>query len=384
MVRRSILRFGLLSFLAYATNAHAFGHAGNSMLTTPPPRPRKAVFGLRSFTGSRYGFLWAAARLLKARDGIQITGVSSVQVYPAVSDEPGYMALALLVDSQLPVADLLTLGRELEDQLADPERPGARATLRAELLWVAGVEIKTAQIELPSADLFNQSWAIGTFAEAAEEAVKDKLQSARFYEALRHAPPPYLVDQIAFQADNPQLNRTATRDEWITTGYDWLDALADTARVMAIAQVGSEAERQGRASPIASRMVRDAASVVDSTAGGKLGHLQATASPGGSDEQLARTWAEAVQNQARAQAMRLASGVVFAAGDGLVRGLLIGAVAAEPPLPFKLLAAEVDRDPADLRAAMFVRKLPNRTRITLVLDRSLGSLHLTPDGTRGR
>jgi hypothetical protein len=81
--------------------------------------------------------------------------------------------------------------------------------------------------------------------------------------------------------------------------------------------------------------------------------------------------------------MRLATAVVFGAGDGAVRGFIVGEAANKPLPVFKLLGAEVDRDPEDLRRAVAVRKIPRSTRIKLILDKSLRSCSEILDGAAG-
>jgi 7,8-dihydro-6-hydroxymethylpterin-pyrophosphokinase len=384
MMRGWILVCCLVLFLAYTTDAYAVIHKGaGSVSTQPSPRPRSVVFGLRSYVGSRYGFLWAASSLLTAKEDIKITGISSVQRFAAHGDEPAYLAAAMLIDTQRSVPDLLSLARELETQLADPTHPGARSTLRADILWVEGVELKTPEIELPSPLLFTTSWAIGTFAEAAEPAVKDKVQAIRFYDALKKAPPPHLIDQATYQAMNPELNRTTTSDEWVSTENDFLDALASAVRILAISQVDAESQRLTTYQSGPDRAARNAGNRVDATPGSEVVYVEDRLRPDADDSQLVDGWLSAVQRSLCRRPMRLATAVVFGAGDGAVRGLIVGKAANTPPPVFKLLGADVDRDPEDLRKAVAARKTPPATRIKLILDKSLRSCSDILNGAAG-
>ena len=74
--------------------------------------------------------------------------------------------------------------------------------------------------------------------------------------------------------------------------------------------------------------------------------------------------------------------VIFQASDGRMRGALIGAPAGKlPELP--LPGVRADRDPPDSREWAKFHDLPNLTRVTLEVDRSLGDPH-SPHGPRAR
>jgi 7,8-dihydro-6-hydroxymethylpterin-pyrophosphokinase len=370
MRRRQILNFGSSGAIAGAFGIRSPVWAGdNIMMAKSPVELRSAVIGLRSFAGSRHGFLWAAEILAAAQNNIRLYGVSSVLLYPASGDSPAYLAASILIESRLSVDELVLLAKALETKLADPEATGPRLTLRAELLWVEKVEIKSAKIELPSPALFTSSWAIRTFAEAAGGAVKDNTQKARFNEALKNVPGPRPIDQLNLEASTPELLRTAKSDQWISTDQDWPDSIAAAARLVGIALADAEAESKGIADSIPNRAASKASAIVDTTRPELVVGIQGMLSHSMNENQILRVWVDTVQNELRQREMLITTAVVFQVNSTTIRGLLFGAKAALKPKLIDITAIDVDRDPADLRAAVMIRKIPKSTRITLTVDR---------------
>ena len=206
------------------------------MLTDQPEKPRSVVFGLRSYSGSRTSFLLTAEALLKTSPGLKLIKESSIEVYGPEGSTPGYLAASILGQSRLSVQELVALGQRVEDRLADPKAPKARSSLRLELLWVEGVELKAPGIELPHPELFTRSWAVGTFTRAAEEAVRTKDESRRLLNALQSVQGPHEIDEMPFLAPEVELRREReplpVTDVWTVQGTDWPDGLAAGAFVL--------------------------------------------------------------------------------------------------------------------------------------------------------
>ncbi len=338
------------------------------MLSQSPESPRRLVIGLRSFTGSRVAFLDAAAALLKSSSALKLVRGSTIEIYAAQGATPGYMAAAVLMESSLSVAGLMGLTQAVEERLADPLHPGARQTLRADLMWVEGVEVKTPAIELPNPALFRESWAIGTFVEAGEEAVTSKIEAARFLHALKHVPPPPRHLPAHLCHADPKLRRLPDRDVWTPMGYDWLDGLADAAWVIAYAQTDIESgERDMRewrwgdlptdlSGPV-SRQLADRVVLVEATA----------AAP--DDTAIATAWLRELHRKLIASSMRLSIPVVFSVDGGKIRGLAVGCDGT-PPAAVRVIGIKAVADPAETRARALAVGRPNRPHIELEIDRS--------------
>ena len=351
------------------------------MLTDTPDKPRGAVFGLRSYGGSRTAFLLTAETLFKQAPGVKLTGDSTIEIYAPEGSTPGYMAASILCESQLSIDDLVKLAHGVEERLADPEHPGARQTLRVDLMWVAGVDLKTSQLELPSPELFTKSWAIGTFMRAAEQAVPTRAESARLLNAFEKVSGPHEVGGVPLLPPELSLDRPLPsqppQDLWKVQGNDWPDGLAAAAYALGVIALD---RAQGKPeNPYALLDAKNAAKGIRSE---RIVPVEASAAGAATDSELARAWLLAVDEALRANELRLATAVIFQASDGRMRGALIGAPAGKlPELP--LPGVRADRDPPDSREWAKFHDLPNLTRVTLEVDRSLGDPH-SPHGPRAR
>ena len=338
------------------------------MLSQPPESPRRLVIGLRSFAGSRVAFLEAAAQILKSSPSLKLVRGSTIEVYAAQGTSPGYLAMAMLMESSLSVANLMGLVAAAEERLADPLHPGARQTLRAELMWVEGVEIKTPEIELPNPALFRESWAIGTFVEAGEQAVTSKIEAARFLYALKHVPPPFEIYQLPPALPDPTLRRLPDRDVWSPTGYEWMDGLADAGRVLAYAQTDLESGKRD--------MNRLAAADIPDRLYGSIDEQRAdrvvlvgTPAPAADDTSVATAWVHELQRRLIETSTRLSIPVVFSVDGGKIRGLAVGC-AGTPPSAVRVLTIKAVADPADTHDRALAAGRPNRPRIEIEIDRS--------------
>ncbi len=333
------------------------------MVTTPTESPRHLVFGLRSYAGSRTAFLLAAARLLKAIPQVKVERRSTIEVYAPRDAEPGYLASSLLIESPLAIVALLDVARGIERQLADPAEPDARQMIRIDLLWVDGVEIRTPDLELPSALLFTQSWAIGTFTEAAEMAITKQSELERFNRSLKEVPPPHESDQIPYLPSVPSMTRLPTIDSWVCSAYDWLDGLAAAAEALARARMAADASVLGEAEQLA--VLKNLDADIAAVSADDVQFVNVRPSGGATDEQIARAWLDGVQAQLAAHPMRMGAIAVISADAGSIRGFLIGERSRVASRSANILSVDVDRDPAESRANAASRRTPNRTRVTL-------------------
>ena len=340
------------------------------MLSQPPESPRKFVISLRSFTGSRVAFLEAAAQILKSAPALKLVTGSTVEVYAPQGTNPGYMSAAMLMESPLSVASLMGLARAVEERLADPLHPGARQTLRAELMWVEGVEIKTPEIELPNPALFRESWAIGPFVEAGEEAVTSKIEAARLLHALKTVPPPHEIYQLPLGLPDPALRRLPDRDVWTPMGYDWLDGLADAGRVLAYAQTDIESGERDMRDWRWGDIPQDLSGPVDRQIADRVVLVEATAAAP-DDTSIAAAWIRELHRKLIGTSTRLSTTVVFSLNGGKIRGLAVGC-AGIPPAAVHVVGVKAVADPVETHDRALAVGRPNRPHIEMEIDRSTG------------
>ncbi len=338
---------------------------------------------MRSYSGSRTSFLLTAEALLKASPGLKLIKESSIEVYGPEGSTPGYLVASILGQSRLSVKELVALGQSVEERLADPMAPKARSSLRLELLWVEGVELKAPGIELPHPELFTRSWAVGTFTRAAEEAVPTKAESRRLLKALQSVQGPHEIDEVPFLAPEVELRRerepgSPATDVWTVQGTDWPDGLAAAAFVLG-AIVHEREDPRPFWDP--ADAARNTANAVRSEG---LVRVEVPFEVDASDSQVMRRWLAAVSDAVRASKMRLASAVLFEAEGDRLRGAVVGERLREPLEPVRLLAVSADRNPPGTRGWAAARRLPNVTRVVVQVDRSLGDTGLPHGRGPGR
>ncbi len=337
------------------------------MLTDQPEKPRSAVFGMRSYTGSRVSFLLTAEALFKGAPGVKLAGDSTIEIYAPEGPTPGYMAASILIQSRLSVQALVALGQSVEERVADPKNPKARSCLRVDLMWVEGVELKAQGLELPNPELLTRSWAIGTFIRAAEEAIPTKAESKRLLKALQDVPGPHEIGGLPLllpelRVDHSDEPRPGS-DRWTVEGSDWPDGLAAAAYLVgAIEQAKEHPDRFWDPADAA----RNAANALAWE--GQV-RLEVTAGPDASASEITGRWLEGVADALRASRMRIATAVVFEAEAGRVRGAVVGERLREPLEYPRPVAVTADRDPADSREWARLHGFPNRTRVALVISR---------------
>jgi 2-amino-4-hydroxy-6-hydroxymethyldihydropteridine diphosphokinase len=130
----------------------------------------RAFLGLGSNVGDREAYLRDAIRTL----GDEVEAVSQVYETDPVGG-PGqgrYLNLVVQLDTRRSPADLLGLCRRLEGaaERVRRERWGPR-TLDVDVLWVDGVEIATADLQVPHPRMFQRRFVLAPLSELAPDLV---------------------------------------------------------------------------------------------------------------------------------------------------------------------------------------------------------------------
>jgi hypothetical protein len=167
-------------------------------LNAEPAHARTMAFLLRSYTGSRQQLLVAARRLLEASplvgDPSRNGASSEVSLVRKSGKWPECLVASLSFRNSLSIERVLEIATQVERQLADPQKPGARETVRIDLVWVEGVAFKSPSLELPSPELF-ENGVFGSFMEESLqkwglEAFPEQGPRERMIKALHAAPFP--------------------------------------------------------------------------------------------------------------------------------------------------------------------------------------------------
>ena len=263
------------------------------------------------------------------------------------------------------------LGGRIEDRLADPRDPVARSTLRIDLMWVEGVEVRTEDIQLPHPDLLTRSWALSTFVRAAENAINSREDARRILAAMQKVRGPHEVGGIPLLP--PELEISSGRpphEVWKVEGRNWPDGLA--AAAYAVGVIRWVLDRSAPASsgdPLID--ARNAAKRVQSDG---LVRLEATAAADASDSEIARSWLDGVRDALRASRMRIATAVVYEAEGGLVRGAVIGERLPQAQEDVRLVSIVANRDPTDTRGWAKYHGGSNISRVTWEVEPSHGNI----------
>lgn len=351
------------------------------MLNAEPAHPRYMALLLRSYTGSRQQLLVAARRLLEASplvgDPSRNGASSEVSLLRAGGDWPECVAASLSFRNSLSVERALGIAAEVERQLADPKKPGARATVRIDLIWVQGVELKTPSLELPSPELFKnqvfgslmeeslQKWGLEAFPEQGpRERMIKAMHSAPFPQADGwHRP--YSFEQCL------QLNRKPDQQDWMAYEPGRAEALAVAGFAVGVALrerldahehafapvdpvVAEEVERGLQSetvvvwSPKAQEEVdfviergRTMVEATDRRGPAVMMPVSIQFADGTPEDRRALRWASEVQFVARQNKLRIGQVVVLADEPTGVRGMVLGAPVEVPPPGVQLIDARL-------------------------------------------
>jgi hypothetical protein len=166
------------------------------MLIMTPSEPRHMVFALRSYTGSRRHLLAAANALLDASPlgagDPKNRGGHRLQLLEAKGELREHYFGALRYKTAISLQQALAIAAGVEKKLEDPHKPGARETVRIDLVWVQGVEIKTPELVLPSPELEKDgrlAWMLLDLVQpVAHEFMRDHAEWLKFYEHYKKRP----------------------------------------------------------------------------------------------------------------------------------------------------------------------------------------------------
>ena len=340
-----------------------------TMLTDQPEKPRNAVFGMRSYSGSRAAFLLTAEALFKESPGVKLTGDSTIEIYAPEGSTPGYAAASVLCESKLSVKELVTLGQSVEERLADPKNPGARSSLRVDLMWVDGVDVSGPTIQLPHPDLLTKSVGsqhlhpgggrCGQLSRRGQATGHGHGEDARAPRDCRHPVPGRRGSRFRPRAASPHQGET-----WTVEGRDWPDGLAAAAYAVGVIRWAQDTT----ASVPSGVRVMDARNAAKRVRSDGLVRVEAAAAANASNAEIARRWLDAVRDALRASKLRIATAVVYEADGGRVRGAVVGERVPQPLDHVRIVDVMADRDPSDTRGWAEVHGFSNITRVGLEVD----------------
>ncbi len=342
------------------------------MLNAEPAQPRYMALLLRSYTGSRQQLLVAARRLLEASplvgDPSRNGASSEASLLRASPDWPECVAAALSFRNSLSIQQVLNLVADVERRLEDPKKPGARETVRIDLLWVQGAEMKTPSLTLPSPELFKNQ----VFGSLMEESLQKRGLEAfpepgpreRMIKAMHSAPfpqadgwhRPYSFEQCL------QLNRKPDQQDWMAYEPGRAEALAVAGFAVGVAlrermdahqrvfapvdpAVADEVERGLQSEAVvawsakaqeevdfALKRGRTMVEATDRAGPAVLVPVSVQFADGTADDRRALRWVSEVQFVARQNKLHIAQVVVFADEPTSVRGMVLGVPGdASPP-----------------------------------------------------
>ena len=351
------------------------------MLTEVPANPRYMVFMLRSYTGSRQHLIVAAAKmLLESRvggDPKEHGKAHDIRVLEAGAGRPEHFIVAASYYTKATIQDAVTTAAEIERKLEDPQRPGSRETIRIDLVWVQGAELKTPAVTLPHPELWsNGNWAHAWRESIGNEAIPDDSEALRLRDVVENATPKQKVrGQVgAYLEEALALYRKPGQQYWKGLAYDVPDALAMLGNAVPTAVLEREADlevpraavdpalaaeiekldpidRSEAARAEGSATVQRGLAAVRKRMSTRLDEvvpLRLKFNP----DALAMQWASEVQATARQNKLRVGMVVVTSMERAEVHGLLLGQRLPEIPVGVQILAAQFQKRPGFVKIAL--------------------------------
>lgn len=376
---------GLLLVLAGCGHACMSEKDKLAMLNAIPDQPRFMAFVLRSYTGSRQHLLIAAREMLTASalngETKKSGATAEIHQMKAAGQLREHALGAVSFKNAISIQQAMEIATGVEHRLADPKKPGARETVRIDLIWVQGVKMKASGLELPSPEIAGNSHVAYYFEESIHsmglEAFPDKAERDHMARTIRNAP------------DVQESGWGMNFDLHESLGFyrkpdhnEWRDFAPDKAEILAIAgcAVGAAVIECVRARGTVEKTVEPAiakeieeglatehperwsTSAMNENSFGidrgwaaveerrkiemaKVILIDIAVNPGVSDEALVMRWASEVQSTARQNWLRLGHVVVFALEQGRIRGAILGEESEKPVPATELLGARVKYDP---------------------------------------
>ena len=378
---RAYAGLGLLLVLAGCGHSCVSEKDKLAMLNATPDNPRFMVFVLRSYTGSRQHLLIAAREMLTASaldgDPKKSDASSEVQQMKPAGQLREHAIGAVSFKNALSIQQALDIAASVERKLEDPKKPGARETVRIDLIWVQGVKMKTPGLELPSPEIAGNQVLAYRFEESLHsiglEAFPDASERNHMAKVVESAPEIQvkgwgmrfnLKESLAFY-------RKPDHNEWVRSGPDKAEILASAGCAVGAAVIERERSRGTVEEPVDPKVAKEMTDVDPqewSEAADRENHysikrgwmaieerrkiqmvkvipIDIAVDPGASNEALVMRWASELQSVTRQNWLRLGHVVIFALEPGRIRGAVLGQESDKPVPGVELLGARVNYDP---------------------------------------
>ena len=227
------------------------GSTQKHMETVNKMGQRKFVVAFRSYSGSRVALLFAAKELLISSGAIMRGGGGSeFEWYHDPERKRDFIAQATLLESDLPVEQILGMMAAVEERLGGLQREPA-PLLKADLLWVEGTELETPELTLPNPMIFETGWAnhiLVTAAELelieAEKAGREKASMLRRvarafqrFDEIHDSPPRFFFTTSSIGEGYAELERKPGGTVYIQGATDDVDTLAIAGDLLLFAEV---------------------------------------------------------------------------------------------------------------------------------------------------
>jgi 7,8-dihydro-6-hydroxymethylpterin-pyrophosphokinase len=390
LIGNRLVLVGLLAMALGCRGACMSEKAKMEILKAAPDRPRYMSFLMRSYTGSRQHLLIAAREML---------ALSSVGGEPEEQRTSGFYIMnatetlrenlmgVFSVRNQVSIEQALATAHEIEAGLADSKSPGARETVRIDLLWVQNVEVKLPNLTLPSPEI-DRNVAVAFQFEETLRAVATRIfpeESDRkaMRAAMERAPTVQHHEwEMKYELNNSLgFYRKPDHNEWSGYAPDRSELLAVAGTAIGAALIERLQARMAPEEPVDPEWAREIAEVEPtkwSDGAGlwnsrmiKHGYkaveeqlkikprlllpLEIAVDKKTTEEMLFMRWMSEVQSTSRENHVRIGEVIVTSAGANWVRGAIIGE-AADAPIPgIQLLGVRLEPDASNHMAAQNLR-----------------------------
>jgi hypothetical protein len=275
------------------------------------------------------------------------------------------------------IQQALDIAADVERKLEDPKKPGARETVRIDLIWVQGVKMKMPGLELPSPEIAGNGYLAYYFEESIHsmglEAFPEKSERDHMVKTIKNAPD---IQEggwgMMFDLqESLALYRKPDHNEWVRSGPDKAEILAGAGFAVGTAvieRVRARGAVENLVDPAIAEEISKGkprhwsqAAIMENSYGVECGRaaieegrkiemakvlpIDIAVNPGASDEALVMRWAAEVQSVSWQNWLRLGQVVVFALEPGRIRGAVLGQESDKPVPAVELLGASVKYDP---------------------------------------
>lgn len=343
-----------------------------AMLSAVLQNPRYIAFILRSYTGSRQHLIVAAAQMLLQSkvggDPKEHGKASDIQVLAAGSGLPEHLIGAASYFTKATIQDAVAAAAEVERRLEDPAKPGARETIRIDLVWVQNVELQTPLVTLPHPELWaNGNWAYTWRSSLGIEAFPTDREALRIRDLVENADEKQRArcHVEASLEESTGFYRKPEHNEWRANDLldlpDALSALGDAVQAAAIEREIEAVDPRRPVDPVLASQIQkpdsrdwSSAALLENSASIQRGFAAVKKRVATRLDEVvlirvvpkanavALQWASEVQAAARRSHLRVGKVVVTSMGPGEIRGLALGQKQPEtPPARVEILGAEI-------------------------------------------